>query len=118
MSVALLEEWKERLRMQDWTIVLEDCCDPAHMTTDDPDIVGHTEWEEASRTAKVQIISPDLYGKRVTPFDYEQILVHELMHLKTSLITDNGNALQDRITHQLVEDLACALVDAKRHNLP
>ena len=38
--------------------------------------------------------------------------------IKLSLLDDSGNRLQDRVVHQLVDDLALALVDAKRKGAP
>ena len=38
----------------------------------------------------------------------------ELLHLKFSLLGENENELQNRLVHQLIDDLAKALVGAKR----
>lgn len=76
---------------------------------------GCTEWTEAIKTARIEIIDPAYYGKRIVPFDWEKTLVHELLHLKTCLVSEDVDALQARIMHQMIDDLARAFVDAKRH---
>lgn len=45
----------------------------------------------------------------------EMTLVHELLHLKLSLVSDNVPDLQVRYMHQIIDDMARAFVDVKRH---
>lgn len=106
-----LRYWRKCLDLEDWHIRLDDECDISDM---DIETVGQTTWQEVSKTARIQIIDPVHYGERVIPFDYEKTLVHELLHLKTCLLTDNVDPLQERVGHILIDDLARALVDAKR----
>lgn len=108
-----LAEWQERLGLQEWQISLHDCVPAGEMMEENTD--GFTEYQEVNRTARIQIMDPDEYGERVIPFDYERILVHELLHLKLCLISETfgEDVLQERVAHQLIDDLARALVDAK-----
>lgn len=108
---TLLDEWKDRLGLQEWRIMLCPCCKPEDM---DGEGVGHTEWQEVIKVAKIMIIDEAYCEDFIIPFDFEKTLVHELLHLKTCLISDTKNVLQERIAHQLIDDLARALVDAKR----
>ena len=110
---ALLKEWTKRLGLQDWRIKLCTNCKPDDMILQD--VAGCTEWSESIKTAKIQILDPEYYGKRIVPFDFEKTLVHELLHLKTCLISDGVDDLQERVMHQLIDDLARALIDAKRN---
>lgn len=112
----LLKEWVERLGLQDWVIKLTDNCHPSNMSM--KDVSGCTVWTESIKTATIEIIDPQFYGERIVPFDYEETLVHELLHLKTSLVSSNTLDLEERIMHQLIDDLARALVDAKRKGTP
>ena len=112
MKLDLLKEWQARLRLQDWVIVLNNNCKPEDMNLEDVD--GESEWTECLKTARINILDEKYYGERIVPYDYERILVHELLHLKTSLISSNVSYLQERYTHQLINDLANAFVDAKR----
>jgi hypothetical protein len=106
----LLNEWQIRLGLTDWRIKLSVNCEPHEMEMES---VGCTSWQEVSKTAHIYIIDKKYYGDRVVPFDFEKTLVHELLHLKTCLLFDTGNELQDRIAHQLIDDLARAFVDVK-----
>lgn len=108
----LLAEWKERLGLHDWRIKLVDNCKPEDMFMED--VAGCTEWGEAGKTARIEMLDPQYYGERIVPFDWEKTLVHELLHLKTCLISDQWDALQVRYMHQMIDDLARAFVDAKR----
>lgn len=108
----LLKEWKERLGLQDWYIELVDNCSLNDMVL--KDCAGETEWQEVGKCAVIRIISKKDYGSRILPFDKEKTLVHELLHCKFCLLGESGNDLQDRIQHQLIDDIAKALVNAKR----
>ncbi len=109
---ALLEEWTKRLGLQDWVIRVNDNCKPEDMAVEDSD--GCSEWSESIKCARIDILGEEYYGERIRPYDFERILVHELLHLKTSLISSEVPDLQERYTHQLIDDLARALVNAKR----
>ena len=109
---SLLNEWKERLGLHDWIIKLNDNCAPDDMTL--ADCSGCTEWTECGKTAVIQMLDEKYYGERIAPFDWEKTLVHELLHLKTSLVSDHVDDLQERYMHQMIDDLARAFVDAKR----
>lgn len=108
----LLKEWQYRLGLHDWKIKLVDCCRPDEMALED--VAGCTEWTESNKTARIEILDPQFYGERIVPFDYEKTLVHELLHLKTCLVSDCADQLQTRYMHQIIDDLAKAFVDAKR----
>lgn len=107
----LTKEWQNRLGLTDWRICFEINCKPEDMLSPG---AGCTEWVEASKAARVQILDCKYYGDYIAPFDFEKTLVHELLHLKLSLISDQVSDLQERYTHQIIDDLARAFVDAKR----
>ena len=109
---VILLEWQKRLGLTDWRIALHDNCQPDDMAMED--VSGCTVWQEVGKTARIEIIDPKFYGDRVVPFDWEKTLVHELLHLKTCLISSNVEDLQERVAHQLIDDLSRAFVDAKR----
>ena len=112
---AKLDYWVTQLGLQDWTIKLYDCCDPEDM--DDPTAVGCVTYNEVGKQAKIEIMDPDLYGNRIVPFDYEKTLVHELLHLKTTFLTNVEDSMQERVGHQLIDDLAKTLVAVRREAL-
>ena len=111
-EAALLDEWKIRLGLHDWTIKLVMNCEPDEMTLEN--CAGCADWSETCKTARIEIIDPKYYGDRIVPFDFEKTLVHELLHLKTSLVSDVTHDLMARYMHQMIDDLAKAFVDAKR----
>ena len=111
-EIYLLDEWQARLGLYDWGIKLEPNCKPEDMFL--ADCAGCTEWSETIKTARIQIIDPQYYGERIVPFDFEKTLVHELLHLKLCLVSDQVDDLQARYMHQIIDDLARAFVSAKR----
>ena len=113
-EVSLLNEWTKRLGLQDWAIVLQTECHPSDMAI--PDTVGCTSWQESTKSAMIQIVDPKRIEELSRPFDFEEVLVHELLHLKTSLMSSKleTETLSDRVLHQLIDDLARAMVDIKK----
>ena len=107
----LLSEWQRRLNLGDWVIRIEPDCLPDDMGLEN--VAGETEWVEVNKSAVIRIINPDLYGERIIPFDFEKTLVHELLHLKFSLL-ESDDELRNRVVHMLIEDMARALVITKR----
>lgn len=113
-GAALLGYWVERLRLDDWVIDLRDNCSPDEFLNQGN--VGECEWQEVNKSAVIRILNPIFYGQRVLPFNYEKTLVHELLHIKFALLDESDNYLQNRIVHQLIDELAKALVEARNHN--
>ena len=114
-ELKLLAEWKKILGLHDWVIVLRTDCNKEEMQIDYAD--GEVAYEEVSKSAEVRILKEELTKGEIRKFDFEQVLVHELLHLKFALLTkgeDWENDLQLRITHVLIDDLARAFVEVKR----
>jgi len=115
VTVKTLRKWQKRLGLMDWKIVLRTNVHPNNMALKDSS--GTSEWVECNKQAVIQILGDEHYGDRIVPFDQEKTLVHELLHLKFTFIETHGeNDTQDRIAHQLIDDLARALVDAERNH--
>lgn len=102
-----LRYWKHRLGLDDWVIKLKIDCSPDDMVLSG--CCGESEWTESTKSAVIRILDPKFYGERIVPFNYEKTLVHELLHLKFCLLGESGNDLQDRLVHQLIDDMARAL---------
>jgi len=111
-ATKLLNKWQARLCLLDWRIVLIENCSPNDMTLQN--CAGESERIEVLKTAVIRIIDEKDYGERILNYDFEQILVHELLHLKFSLLDESGNDIHDRLVHQLIDELARALVAAER----
>lgn len=110
----LLRKWKRILRMEEWTIKLIPDAIPDDMALRDVD--GEAIWVECKKTAVIRILRQDCYGDRIQAYNFERILVHELLHLKLCLLGESGNDLQDRYVHQLIDDLARAFVEANNYD--
>lgn len=108
----MLEFWQDLLQLNDWKIVLLDNCSPNDMNN--YAVQGENEWDEVHKSSVIRIIDKKDYGERIVPFDKEKTLVHELLHIKFGFLDNSGNSLQDRILHQIIDDMAKALVIAKR----
>ena len=104
--------WRDKIGLNDWVILFKYNVEPEDMVIDDASRC--TSWEEAGKTALIQILNPARYGDRVAPFDIEKTIVHELLHLKMTLIASDCDALQQRVAHQLIDDMAKAMVNARR----
>lgn len=118
----LLKEWKERLGLQDWKITLYYNCNFEDMELGE--VCGETHWTTPIKEATISIIGEEEYGEdRTLKYDFEKTLVHELLHIKFSLIDlmpRNGGYeanVAESVRHQLIDDLARALVAAKRNEI-
>ena len=114
----LLKEWQERLGLQDWQIKFKPNCKAEEV--DEGNSIGETLWSTTNKSALIRIIASEEYIKEdyVLPYDFEKTLVHELLHIKFSLIDKDLNTYEGIVTeqarHQLIDDLARAFVMAKR----
>lgn len=102
-----LAYWVKRLRLEDWVIGIAVNCDPDNVCKDSS---GDVNFTECHKSAYIHILDGKFYGERILPFDADNTLVHELLHLKFSFIGESGNDLQDRVLHQIICDMAHALV--------
>ena len=116
-EMSLLNEWTERLGLQDWAIVLQTDCSPSEMSLQGA--LGCTSWQEATKTAVIQIVNPNKVDGLTRPYNFEEILIHELLHLKTSLLSsgEEPETIGDRVLHQLVDDIARAMIDIKQKGI-
>ena len=64
-ELALLEKWKRKLCLQEWRIKLLTHLHPEEMMV--RNTAGCTEWSEAIKTARIEIINPACYGDRMFP---------------------------------------------------
>lgn len=111
---ALFQKWVKILQLGDWDIRFKWRCDPMRMAI--PDSAGCTSYNDVCRQAVIEIADLNLYQTDMEDFkpDYEQILVHELMHLKMSILNTEENEIQNKAVHILVDAMARALVNASR----
>ena len=116
-ELELLNEWAERLGIGDWMITLETNVKPENMSIKDAD--GCVDYIETIKAAKIQIVDESKRSEALRPFDFEETLVHELLHLKLALLAEGDNwdnKLQLRVLHIIIDDLSRAFIKAKRCN--
>lgn len=108
----LLKEWQRRLGLDSWVIVLYDNVSPMEMN--ERECSGEVNYDELHQCASILLVDKKYYGKRLKPYDKEKTLVHELLHIKFWFLDKSESLLQNRMVHNLIEEMAFALVDAKR----
>ena len=115
---ALYEKWIRILRLQDWEVVLKTNVPPDKMALKDS--AGCATFDHVSKRAVIEIADPQRYENGMPDFiiDWEQVLVHEMMHLKLALLDDYADeeSVQSAVVHQLVDELAKSLVAAYRES--
>ena len=112
----LLNEWQERLGLQDWVIVLCYNCKPKDLKLENCN--AETEWVVSIKNATIRMLDKKYDTDGTLKYDIEQALVHELLHIKFGIFDintyDYAGTVVDELRHQLIDDLARALVMAKR----
>lgn len=111
-ELALLEKWKRKLCLQEWRIKLLTHLHPEEMMV--RNTAGCTEWSEAIKTARIEIINPACYGDRIVPFDFEKTLVHALSMQRNTVLyhldkIERETKLNPRHIHDLIDLLEIAL---------
>ena len=123
---ATLPEWQRRLRLQDWTIVVE------YVRKSDAD----GWWGELTirqlvhRFAQIRIVDPATWQLEDHPTDEiasdpEYVLVHELVHIYTdgtlglddSAVKINRGSARNIWAEQSADAIARALIGLKRGDL-
>ena len=111
--LALLTEWKNRLGLEKWTITALLNCGPSEINER---FAGEAEYQSSIRSGSIRVLAQK-YHEDEDDYDFEQTLVHELLHLKLGIFWDNAQGIAQDLLHQTIEELAIALVDAKRNAL-
>lgn len=107
----LADYWVKRLRLGDWDIKFNLNASSKQLGEG---FVGEARLNEVTKHAVILVLRKEDFvaGEYAFIFDFECILVHELLHLKFCLVeSDPDNELRNRLVHQLIDELAKALVD-------
>ena len=112
-AVELFNKWVGVLKLHEWDIRFHWKVDPKRMKL--PDSVGCTSYNSICTQAVIEMADLSMYEPDMEGFevDYEQVLVHELLHLKFALIYD-GERVYEEAVHRLIDQMAGALVKASR----
>lgn len=112
------QEWIRRIGLADWNIVVTLSDNALQAAVD-----GESNYSYSTKTAEIRIASLKAFkeaGCADGCYDAERTLVHELLHLKFSLLDETEGCdcetLRERVLHQLIDDIARALVAVKRES--
>lgn len=107
-----LEYWKQQLRLSDWDIVVR----IARAYDMPANTQGRCEWTDSRKEALIKILDPTDWDKDIIfPQDMEVTLVHELIHLHLSVLTNKqSESIEDTVLEQAIHALAYALVGLDR----
>lgn len=113
-ATRLFEKWRKILHLEAWDIKFQWCVRGRDMNLQD--CMGCTSFLHESHQAIVQMLDPVDFDNDLFSYDYEKTLVHELLHLRFSDLENSGDPLRDKLTHQLIDDLARAFICASKDN--
>lgn len=111
-ATRLFEKWRKILHLEAWDIKFQWCVRGRDMNLQD--CMGSTSFLHESHQAIVQMLDPVDFDNDLFSYDYEKTLVHELLHLRFSDLENSGDPLRDKLTHQLIDDLARAFICASK----
>lgn len=115
-KLDIFNKWVSILGLDDWEIHYNLECNISDLVIEDA--AGECVYNEVTKSGTIRILSEKEYRKLDSSFefDFEKTLVHELLHLKFCLLDDTSNPLQGRVLHQLIDEMACALVGSWRRD--
>lgn len=97
----LLRHWQRKLRLQDWDIEIR-FVSKDEMTGRDGTVQYHTHL----KTARIEVLRPGEERPNAwIPYDIENTIVHELLHLHLSYFTEQyepgspGHLLEEQFVH-------------------
>jgi hypothetical protein len=102
---ALLTEWIDILGLNEWEIYAK--------FSMPPDSLARNNYNYVNKQSTI-IIMPENCYDYVFAWDMEETLVHELLHLKLHVLDPHGDGIEYGIFHSKLEEMARALVKAKR----
>ena len=111
----IAKRWVYRLGLSEWAIgilVVRDGEMPEVQCN------GYTKTYTVQRVARIYLLDEKDHYRDSLPVDMEIALVHELLHVKWSNIGwQDGEHVMSILEHQLLHDIAKALVGAYRDGL-
>lgn len=105
-------KWRRRLRLHDWTITVE------RSTVAEIDALADALIDVPNRAARIRVAS-DGRRRASSPYDLEQVVVHELVHIPLEWMREAllraGDKTGETLLDQTVDALAWALVEADKN---
>lgn len=110
----LLKKWQKILRLQGWNITVK-----WGTSYDMQERFGRTKYSRRELHAEVLILrEEDFDPNHIMPYDAEETLVHELLHLHIASFQDESpeNDIVFDNCEQAINIIANALINRDRHN--
>ena len=106
----LLVEWQRLLRLQDWDIKVEF----VHHHSLGRGGFGEVNWTLEKKTATINMVHPEELSKHLE-YNPEKTLVHELLHLRFSIVcrTKEGT-IEDGVHEAAIDQVARLLVQLRK----
>lgn len=110
----LFNYWLRILGIENWNIVFDWAVRKSNMVLEDT--YGTCTYNREIQSAMIQIMDELDIGATDTLalFDYEVVLVHELLHIKFAWADNPVNDLEKALTHSLIQELAKSFVQIRR----
>ena len=110
----LIKTWIILLRLEDWDISWHIASQKADDVS--ADALAEVQVESSIKWAHITIGPEDRF-KREPDRSLQQVLIHELLHIKFALIQpENLDTTEYRVQHQLIDELATVLDVIKSSN--
>jgi hypothetical protein len=112
-----LAKWQKILRCQDWDI---DVSVDRYSKMVEGGLAGYIHRDYTHKYAHVHLIDPVDIDKstwhedNTFPYDMEQVLVHELLHLGTNYFEPDEDGIMNDQVEQFIDQMAWALVRLDR----
>lgn len=112
----LLKKWKKKLGLQNWYIFLV-INQPIHKMDG---CSGLIEWQTTHSSAIIKIIDEkEVDIDSIVSFDFEKVLVHELLHIKFGTFEPRDQeSIEYKEFHRNLEDMARLLTGYKNKFKP
>ncbi|MFK0731397.1 MAG: hypothetical protein ACFKPT_02700 [Gloeotrichia echinulata GP01] len=102
------QDWQRTLKLSDWDVSVKKV---PHREM--PDAVGHIRWDLDEKSADIRLIMPEDYQSgALRPYNIEETLVHELLHLHLATF-DMSDEPKRLALEQAINAIARALVNLK-----
>lgn len=111
-----LTRWQKLLRLQDWDIIIR----PVHRKDlNNSSAMAECDYKYGIREAVIRVAFPGENNEDEHPYDLEQTIVHELLHIHFGLVNEgsqglNVNDTQKWLFERAIDSLAKSFVEVDR----
>lgn len=110
----LCEGWQDRLKLNDWKIATGIT---RQKSINVPERCGENDICLPRAESLIRLIAPDDYPDSPFEYDMEQVLVHELLHLKVVFFEPVNGSLAHEMWERVINNMATILVATKRKDV-